>query len=175
MTEPAPSLLSREDRSKDFRRRAWQIFLGALGVLVLYELIRRAGAANVWETLAAVRLDWLLVWLGVETMIFIGLALRWRMLLRSLRVEVPLTKLVGVRLAGLAVGTLTPGAKLGGEPLRAYLLARDGTPGGPAVAKLLRKHAQISCWVTRVMPLPRNELLSRRSRMIYFRHRSRLV
>jgi uncharacterized protein (TIRG00374 family) len=31
---------------------------------------------------------------------------------------------------------LTPGAKLGGEPLRAYLIARDGVPSGPAIASV---------------------------------------
>lgn len=118
------------------RARLWRGLLAFLGLVALIALIQRAGAANVWDTLTGVRPGWLVAWIGVEAVIFVGFALRWRMLLRSLGADVPLRRLVGVRVAGLAVGTLTPGAKLGGEPLRAYLIARDGVPSGPAIASV---------------------------------------
>ena len=123
-------------RTSDGRGRLWRTLLAVLGLVALVALIRRAGAENVWDTLANVRPGWLLVWLAVEGVIFVGFSLRWRMLLRSLGAHLPLGRLVGVRVAGLAVGTLTPGAKLGGEPLRAYLIAKDGVPTGPAIASV---------------------------------------
>ena len=110
--------------------------LALAGCIALFALIRRAGADNVWEILVGVRPGWMLVWVAVEAIIFVGFALRWRMLLRSLGAELSLGRLMGVRVAGLAVGTLTPGAKLAGEPLRAYLVARDGVPSGPAIASV---------------------------------------
>lgn len=122
--------------SAETRGRVWRGLLGLLGLVALVLLIRRAGAQNVWDTLSGVRPGWLVAWLAVEAVIFVGFALRWRMLLSSLGAKVPLGRLVGVRVAGLAVGTLTPGAKLGGEPLRAYLLARDGVQSGPAIASV---------------------------------------
>jgi len=122
--------------SRELRGRVWRSVLALLGLAVLIVLVRRAGARQVWDTLAGVRPAWLVLWLSVEAVIFLGFALRWRMLLRSLGADVPLRRLMGVRVAGLAVGTLTPGAKLGGEPLRAYLIARDGVPGGPAIASV---------------------------------------
>lgn len=125
-----------DDSRSERRSRFWRGLLAVLGLAALIALIRRAGADNVWDTLSNVRPGWLLVWLCVEAVIFVGFALRWRMLLRSLGAELPLRRLVGVRVAGLAVGTLTPGAKLGGEPLRAYLIARDGVPSGPAIASV---------------------------------------
>ncbi len=125
-----------EKRTPESRARIWRGLLAVLGFVALVALIRRAGAANVWDTLSSVRPGWLAVWLAVEAVIFVGFALRWRMLLRSLGAHLPLGRLVGVRVAGLAVGTLTPGAKLGGEPLRAYLIAKDGVPSGPAVASV---------------------------------------
>ncbi|MDG2308221.1 MAG: lysylphosphatidylglycerol synthase transmembrane domain-containing protein [Candidatus Binatia bacterium] len=128
--------MSDDELRRERRSRIWRSLLAILGLVALFALIRRAGAENVWDTLAGVRPGWLAVWLFVEGVIFVGFALRWRMLLRSLGAEVPLPRLIGVRVAGLAVGTLTPGAKLGGEPLRAYLIARDGVPSGPAIASV---------------------------------------
>ena len=120
----------------EFRRRLLRALLAVAGCAALVALIRRAGSENVWEILAGVRPGWMVVWLGVEAIIFVGFAMRWRMLLRSLGAEFPLRRLVGVRVAGLTVGTLTPGAKLAGEPLRAYLVARDGVPSGTAIASV---------------------------------------
>ncbi len=124
------------DGRAERRGRLLRGLLAVLGLIALAALIRRAGTQNVWDILAGVRPGWLLVWLSVEFVIFVGFALRWRMLLRSLGAALPLPRLVGVRVAGLAVGTLTPGAKLGGEPLRAYLIARDGVQSGPAIASV---------------------------------------
>lgn len=122
--------------SRAARSRLWRALLALLGLAVLVGLVRRAGVEQVRDTLTSVRPEWLVVWLVVEAAIFIGLTLRWRSLLRGLGADVRLPRLVGVRIAGLAMGTLTPGAKLGGEPLRAYLIARDGVPGGPAIASV---------------------------------------
>jgi uncharacterized protein (TIRG00374 family) len=116
--------------------RTVQLALAALGVLVLVALVRRAGVDNVVETLAGVSPPWLALWLLTELAIFIGFALRWRALLTSLGTQVALPRLLGFRIAGLAVGTLTPGAKLGGEPLRAYMLARERVPAGTAIASV---------------------------------------
>lgn len=123
---------SGEERSN----RVVRVVFAVLGTIALVALVQRAGVENVWRTLAGVRPGWLALWLLVEGVIFLAFALRWRMLLHSLGASLPLPRLLGIRVAGLAVGTLTPGAKLGGEPLRAYLASRDGVPVGPAVASV---------------------------------------
>jgi uncharacterized protein (TIRG00374 family) len=67
---------------------------------------------------------------------FVGYALRWRVLLAGLGAHPPLGVLLAYRTAGQSVSHLVPSGKLGGEPLRALLLARDGVPGASAVASV---------------------------------------
>jgi glycosyltransferase 2 family protein len=127
LSEPAP----RE------RFRIVQVVLAVLGAALLVLLIRRAGVDAILDTFARVRPQFLLLDALVVAGIFVAFALRWRLLARALGCDPPFRALLGARLAGLSVGTLTPGAKLGGEPLRAYLLARAGTPAGPAIATVV--------------------------------------
>jgi len=124
--------------------RAWrdhfwiaQLVLALLGAAVLAGIVKRYGIAEVRASFSALRPRWLVVYAGVVLIIYAGYALRWQALLRALGVDVALGRLFGVRLAGLSIGSLTPGAKLGGEPLRAYILARDGVPAGAAVATVV--------------------------------------
>jgi uncharacterized protein (TIRG00374 family) len=119
------------------RLRIAQVALALLGASLLVLLVRRAGVAAIYETFARARPGFLVLDLLVVAVIFVGFALRWRLLARPLGWSPRLGALLGARLAGLSVGTLTPGAKLGGEPLRAYLLARGGAPIGPAIATVV--------------------------------------
>jgi uncharacterized protein (TIRG00374 family) len=130
---------SRADRSPEprVRVRLAPLILTLLGIAVLGVMVTRYGVATIALTFSQVRPQWLAVYAVVVLTIYSGYALRWRALLRALGANVPLRQLFGVRLAGLAVGSLTPGAKLGGEPLRAYMLARDGVPAGAAIATVI--------------------------------------
>jgi glycosyltransferase 2 family protein len=125
------------DSSRRERFRWAQAVLALLGVAVLVFLVRRAGEAAIRSALDEVRPIYLVLDVVIVALIFVGFALRWRYLLRGLGLDVGLGSVLGARVAGLAVGTLTPGAKLGGEPLRAYLLGRRGVPLGPAIATVV--------------------------------------
>ncbi len=105
--------------------------------MLLVALVRRIGGEAVLDTLARVRPAWLGVYAGVVVVLFLGFAVRWQIVLRALGAEVSLARLFGARLAGLAVGSLTPAAKLGGEPLRALLVAQHGVPAGAAIASVI--------------------------------------
>jgi uncharacterized protein (TIRG00374 family) len=125
------------EESRRDRVRIAQLALALLGAALLVLLIRRAGLEAIRETFARVRPGFLLLDALVVTAIFLGFALRWRLLARQLGGDARLGTFFGARLAGLSVGTLTPGAKLGGEPLRAYLVTRGGVPIGIAIATVI--------------------------------------
>jgi glycosyltransferase 2 family protein len=55
-------------------------------------------------------------------------AVRWRLVLRGLGQEPSLTALTLHGAAGQSVSMLVPSARLGGDAVRAYLLAQDGMP-----------------------------------------------
>jgi uncharacterized protein (TIRG00374 family) len=71
---------------------------------------------------------WLALWLATVLLH----ALRWQMVLARLGTRLPLGRLARLWLAGRAVGALVPSATLGGEPVRAQLLAASGTPAARA-------------------------------------------
>jgi uncharacterized protein (TIRG00374 family) len=64
-------------------------------------------------------------------------ALRWRTLLAGVVPPPGLARLTAFRAAGQSVSALVPSARLGGEPLRMYLLARDGVAGPVAIASVV--------------------------------------
>ncbi len=68
----------------------------------------------------------ILGYIGISVLIMLFLALRWKIILKSKGYNVSLFKLFSYRIAGYGVSYLTPAAKLGGEPVRAGLLSRDG-------------------------------------------------
>jgi uncharacterized protein (TIRG00374 family) len=63
-------------------------------------------------------------------------AVRWRLLLEGLGPAPALGRLLAYRAAGQSLSALIPSAKLGGEPLRAYLLVRSGVPPPSALASV---------------------------------------
>jgi uncharacterized protein (TIRG00374 family) len=56
------------------------------------------------------------------------LALRWRWVLESIGVSLPLPRLMQLWMAARAVGSLIPSGTLAGEPVRAYLLQESAVP-----------------------------------------------
>lgn len=50
---------------------------------------------------------------------------KWQLLISSTGTRVPFFRLLPILMAGVFVSTSTPGANIGGEPLRAYYLARE--------------------------------------------------
>lgn len=117
--------------------RAWRLLSGAAGIFLLAWLAHRAGTDAI--AAALVRLDpaWLLVWLGLFFVVAFGIAWRWSLLVRALGIEVGVRELVAMWFCGVTVGSATAGAKLGGDPLRAWLLARRSSETGRAIASVI--------------------------------------
>jgi uncharacterized protein (TIRG00374 family) len=67
----------------------------------------------------------------------LGYALRWQTLLGGLGRPPRLPALSAYRLAGQSLSSVIPSAKLGGEPLRVFLLVRNGVPAGRAIAAVV--------------------------------------
>jgi len=68
---------------------------------------------------------------------FAGYALRWRVVLEGLAVRPPLPSLIAYRAIGQSISSLVPSAKLGGDPVRALLLAGPTVPIASAIASVL--------------------------------------
>lgn len=73
----------------------------------------------------------------LNSMIVIGLALRWKIILAGLGHKLPMLAIIRYRLAAFGVSYFTPGPHFGGEPLQVYLVRKNhnvpGTTGLAAV------------------------------------------
>jgi len=90
--------------------------------------------------LAAVKIDWgevfsvasraegglIALAIGVTVFRFLVWGLKWHLLIWGIEASIPFSRTMHILMAGLFVGTATPGATIGGEPFRAYYLAKEG-------------------------------------------------
>jgi len=113
--------------STSFARRAssWSpaslayLIAGIAAVLVLFW---QFGFDELADALSRADGPRLLAAFAVGICIRLGYAWRWRLCARALGIEAPLSRIITARLAGDAVGTIIPGGKIGGDPLRIALL-----------------------------------------------------
>lgn len=104
----------------------WVMGILAVGGVALFgALLYLSGPARVLTYLSAVGLEGFLAVVGSLLLSLITWSLSWYTLLRGARILLPWHRLVSPILAGFTVTYLTPSMYLGGEPVRAYWVARD--------------------------------------------------
>lgn len=128
------------------RRSVLRILLWyAVGMAVLGVGASAAGVLRLEEVAAAlarIRASGLLWLAGVNALILLAAAGRWRRLLAGFGRRAGWVRLAVYRLAAGAVSYVTPGTQFGGEPLQAFLLVkREGIPADVAAASVLLERA----------------------------------
>jgi uncharacterized protein (TIRG00374 family) len=109
----------------------------AVGSAALAWVLHRFGGAALQVLVARPAPAVLAAFLVAVAACLAGYALRWRMVLGALGLVSPLGALTVYRAAGQSVSTLVPSAKLGGEPVRAWLLLRDRVPAAGVIASVV--------------------------------------
>ncbi len=97
----------------------------AAGVVLFVVLVRRLGPADVWANLQLIGWGFLLVF-GQEAIAYALNTLGWACAFPPPRGRIGYWRLVAARLAGEAINNLTPTATIGGEVVRARMLAGQG-------------------------------------------------
>lgn len=101
------------------------IILG-LGVFVL--VIGYAGVENILEVFKSTSILYLLLFFVVSTLIMLLCVYRWKVAIRSFGYDVSYLHILNYGIIGYAVSYLTPTARTGGVPLRAYFLRKEKIP-----------------------------------------------
>ncbi len=120
-------------------RRARALVLGvnlAIGGILLAWLVRLAGEAAMGRLSSASSLVGLLAFLAVVAVAIAGLTWRWRLLLSGLGAPPPFVRLAGYRSAGQTLAALLPSARIGGDPLRAWLATRAQVTASDAISSV---------------------------------------
>lgn len=100
------------------------IFVGSLvvGVALFVYVLRYLQLDKIATYFRSFSLPLLALYLAVSFTIMLLLVLRWKLILKSQGHNISLLHLFSYTLSGFSVSYLTPTKKVGGEPLRAYLL-----------------------------------------------------
>jgi uncharacterized protein (TIRG00374 family) len=111
-----------------------RIVSAAIGLIGLALLCWWFGVDELRLAIRQIDVGYLLVYVVFLVIVLLGYCLRWKLVTHALGSSLPLGSLVTARLAGDAVGTLVPSAKLAGEPVRMALVRAAGVSGTEAAA-----------------------------------------
>jgi uncharacterized protein (TIRG00374 family) len=111
-----------------------RILAATVGLIALALLCWWFGIDQLRLAVRQVNAGYLFVYGVLLVVVLLGYCLRWKLVTRALGSTLSLGSLVPARLAGDAVGTLVPSAKLAGEPVRIALVRGEGVSGAEAAA-----------------------------------------
>lgn len=99
-----------------------------LGALTLSALIWHIGIERIYEAVAQLGPAAMLTILLPSLLMYVLEAYGWRVTFGAWAKDVPFWRVLAIRTAGEVVNMTTPTAYVGGEPLKAFLLKRQGVP-----------------------------------------------
>lgn len=117
------------------RTRAFLLTVNlALGGVLVASLLNWVGRPAAAHVAHGISIPELAAFLGVVTIVILCFTWRWRLLLSQLADPPSLIQLAGFRSAGQTMAALIPSARIGGDPLRAWLATRSGVAAPDAIA-----------------------------------------
>lgn len=93
-----------------------------VGFLLLAYFIHRLGVGTLFHIFQNANLFYLVLYFALTILCYVFLTLRWQIILKAHKEVVGFWILFKATLAGFAVSYITPSARLGGEPVRVYML-----------------------------------------------------
>lgn len=101
------------------------VLLLGVSVVILLVMLWFVGIDQVWAALQIANLGIIALAIAAQVFTYFLYTLRWQILNRLADMDVSIKKLLPMVLVGLAVNNITPSGRGGGEPVRAYLLAKS--------------------------------------------------
>ncbi len=107
--------------------------LFAIGIILIAFVMSFFGFKEVVDVMATARLDYILLAVALQIAILLLLAVRLVLLSRKYS-HLGFREAFKISMSGMAVSMITPIAKIGGEPLKIYLLKKNRFKGSQATA-----------------------------------------
>ena len=101
------------------------VLLLGVSILILLIMLWFVGIDQVIDALKVANLSIIALALVTQVFTYFLYTLRWQILNKLADMDISIKKLLPMVLVGLAVNNITPSGRGGGEPVRAYLLAKD--------------------------------------------------
>lgn len=93
--------------------------------IILIVMLYLIGIHNVINTLKNADLTLIAVAIAIQVITYFLYTLRWKIINKSVDIDVGFKSLFPIIMVGLAVNNITPSGRGGGEPVRAYILSRE--------------------------------------------------
>jgi uncharacterized protein (TIRG00374 family) len=111
-------------RSSSFWKRARPVVIYTLLAALFYFALRNAPLTEIWNSLKKLRFWQIFVLLGINTVIYLLISLRWWLIVRTEKNNLAFFPLMAIRVAVFGVSYFTLGPQVGGEPLQVLYLER---------------------------------------------------
>jgi len=99
------------------------IFL-AIGIIIMAIMLYFIGIDKVIDALKLANFWYILLAIVVQILTYYLLALRWNIINKITNINVSIKNILPMILVGLSINNITPSARGGGEPVRAYILSK---------------------------------------------------
>lgn len=96
-----------------------------IGLAIFLFFLDRVGLGNVIDIFKNVNLFYLFIYFIISTSTFIPPVLRWKIILKGYGKKLPFLMLFKQTIAAYPISYITPSVRIGGEPLRAYMLKKE--------------------------------------------------
>jgi len=96
-----------------------------IGTAVFLFFLYRVGLDTIINLFRGIDLKYLLIYFGITTFTFFPNVLRWKVILKGYKKKIGFWLLFKETIAAHSISYLTPAVRIGGEPLRAYMLKKE--------------------------------------------------
>ncbi len=108
-----------------------------LGIIVFIFALKMIGLSSLFASFKQFSLFPFLAYLLIAFFIMAVAVYRWKVILNAQKFDIDFWKLFTYKIAGFSLCYITPGALVGGEVLRAYLLKKDKVPFTQGISSVI--------------------------------------
>ena len=108
-----------------------------LGTILLFTIIKQNPYSAMIETIQSQSAYTLGIFIGISVIMILLQTWRWLLIVRSTGRKVPFSRALQYKIIGYGISFLTPTPKIGGEPIRAALLEREGLTYRKSLATII--------------------------------------
>lgn len=118
-------------KKKDLNRKLVFGFIVIFGLSLMGVLLYQFGTEALQLIKLNINFSYFFLFIFFTMLIFVPYTMRLKVIIDSYGKKVPLLKLIKQTMAGFAVSYVTPASRLGGEPVRIYMLKKENDIGYP--------------------------------------------
>jgi uncharacterized protein (TIRG00374 family) len=120
-----------------------------LSLAAFFWIIGNISITDLFSSYQKPRIEYILGFLGASVFIQCALTARWKIILKYQGIKLSFIKATLYRLAGYSISYITPGPRVGGEPVTAALMRKEGIPFGKALSGIaMDKVIETACFGT---------------------------